>query len=181
VVYIREFLTCYTCYIMETLFSEEVYQGKEISLEEENQSIVNTALEQHPRFFKEMWLEDGTKVAIFHNDIRIPKEEKDVLPPYRYISLSKYGLTLFNSSSKAPLGWDLTRKAIQLIIELSNGEEVEDLLISEWNNCIRNRINKGLIPLKKVLRSVTVTGKNIRDGVRGFYFSVGSRTCTEIC
>jgi hypothetical protein len=165
---------------METLFSEEIYQEKEIGLEEENQRIVNTALKQYPRFFKEMWLEDGTKAAIFYNDIRIPEERKDRLPPYRYISLSKYGLTLFNSSSKAPLGLELTRKAIQLIVELSNGEEVEDLLISEWNHCIRNRINKGLIPLKKVLRSVTVTGKNVKDGVKGFYSTVSKPSYSVI-
>lgn len=154
---------------MKSLFSQEIYQGKETSLEEENQRIVNTALEQHPRSFKEMWLEDGTKAAVFYNDVRIPEEDRGLLPPYRYISLSKYGLTLFNSSSRAPLGWELTRKAVQLIVELSNGEEVEDSLISEWNHCIRNRINKGLIPLKKVLKTVAVTGKNVKDGVRGFY------------
>jgi hypothetical protein len=154
---------------METLLSQEMSQEKEISLEEENQRIVDTVLEQHPKLFKEMILEDGTKTAIFYNDIRIPKEDKDLLPPYRYISLSKYGLTEFNSSTSLPLGWELTRKAIQLIIELSNGKEVEDLLISEWKNCIRNRINKGFFPLKKVLRTVTVTGKNVKDGVRGFY------------
>jgi hypothetical protein len=153
---------------MEGLFTQEKFEEKEVSLEEESERIVNIAIEQYPNLFTEMKLEDGTTAAVFYNDVRISKEDKDLLPPYRYISLSKHGLTLFNASCEGPLGYELTRKAIELLIELSNGKEVEDLLVSEWKNCIRNRINKGLFPLKKILRTVTVTGKNIKGGVRGF-------------
>lgn len=149
--------------------SEDISSFEGGCIEQQSQEVVDELLDQYPRIFSEMMLNDGTKVAIFHNDIHIPEENREELPPYRYISLSKYGLTLFNASCKGPLGWELTRKAVQAIIELSNGQEVEDLLISEWNHCIRNRINKGLMPLKKVLRTVTVTGRNIRGGVERFY------------
>jgi hypothetical protein len=153
---------------MERLFTQEKFEEKGVSLEEENERIANMVIEEYPKLFTEMKLGDGTTAAVFYNDVRVYKEDRDLLPPYRYISLSKHGLTLFNTSCEGPLGYELTRKAIELLIELSDGQEVEDLLVSEWKNCIRNRINKGLIPLRKVLRTVTVTGKNIRDGVRGF-------------
>ncbi len=164
---------------MERLSIQEEIEETDISLQEENERIVNMVLEQYPKLFKEIKLQDGTTAAIFYNDVRISKEDKEVLPPYRCISLSKYGLTQFNASCEGPLGWELTRKAVELLIEVSNGQEVRDLLVSEWKNCIRNRINKGLFPLKKILRTVTVTGNNIKDGVREFYICVGSRTCTE--
>jgi hypothetical protein len=70
------------------------------------------------------------------------------------------------------LGWTITTNAIASLIELSDGQEVEDLVVSEWKRWKRNRINKGIIPLKMVLRSVTVTGVHLRYGIEDFYKNV---------
>ncbi len=155
--------------MIETIVSQEVFDSNDINLEQDNQEIVNAVLEQYPKIFEEMQLQDGTTVAILYNDMHISKEDKDILPPYQYISLSKYGLTQFNASCKRPLGLELTKKAVRLLIELSDGEEIKDLSVSEWHQCSRNRINKGLIPLKKILRTVAITGITVKNGVKDIY------------
>jgi hypothetical protein len=91
------------------------------------------------------------------------------LPPYDYFVFSSKGLTQFNASYKGFLSWPITTNAVSALIELSEGEEIENLVVSEWKRWKRNRRNKGLIPLKMVLRSVTVTGVHLEDGIESFY------------
>ncbi len=146
------------------------------NIELENQYFTDTVLKEHPKVFEEMKLRDGSNVAILSNDALITKEDKQILPPYMYIVLSKYGITQFNASTRNPLGWEIMNKAITGIIELSNGQEVGDLLISEWKPFPRNRINKYLIKLRSMVRSLTVSGVHFTSGVRDFYENVLSRT-----
>jgi len=151
---------------MITTMEQGVLESESVNSEEENQGYVDVFLDKYPRIFKEVFLEDdGSNAAVLYNDARVSPEGKEILPDYRYIALSKYGLTLFNTSCEAPLGYELTRKAILKLIEVSDGKEVKNLVVSEWNNCKRNRINKGFFPLKKILRSVTVSGRNVKEGV----------------
>jgi len=149
-----------------------ILESESVNSEEENQGYVDVVLDKYPRIFKEVFLEEGSNAAVLYNDARVSQEEKESFPDYRYLAVSKYGLTMFNTSSKRPLGYELTRKTILKLIELSDGSEVRDLVVSEWNNCKRNRINKGFFPLEKILRSVTVSGKNVKEGVKEFYSTV---------
>jgi len=142
------------------------------NIESKNNYYVDHLLEEYPRTFNELILKDGNRAAILYNDALISKENKEVLPPYDYFVFSRKGLTQFNSSYKDFLGWTITTNAIELLIELSDGREVENIVVSEWKRWKRNRINKGLIPLKMVLRSVTVTGIHLEDGIEGFYNNI---------
>jgi hypothetical protein len=142
------------------------------SMEANNNYYVEGLLDEYPKSFKELTLKDGTRAAVLYNDALISQENKEVLPPYEYFVFSKYGLTQFRSSTKKFLGWTITTNAISALIELSNGQEVENLVVSEWKRWKRNRINKGLIPLKMVLRFVTVTGIHQDDGIEDFYENV---------
>lgn len=140
-----------------------------------NQEYVDRVLNDYPKLFKEIFLKDGSNVAVLFNDALISEREKEVLPNYRYIVLAKYGLTQFNTSSNRYLSYDLLTEAIQKIVEVSNGEEVDNILISEWRKPIRNRINKGFIPLKAILVTTEVSGINIAKGIENFYDNVLSR------
>ncbi len=141
-----------------------------------NQEYVDRVLNDYPKVFKEVFLEDGVKVAVLFNDVLIPKEEKEILPNYRYIVLTKYGLTQFNTSCSGYLSYGLLTESIQKIVEVSDGELVENILISEWRKPVRNRINKGFIPLEAILVTIGVSGINIPEGVKDFYDNVLSRT-----
>lgn len=143
-----------------------------IDIETKNNQYVESLLEEQSGTFKELLLEDGSRSAVLYNDSSISEENKEILPPYSYFVFSKYGLTQFNSSYNGFLGWTITTKAISSLIELSNGQEVENLVVYEWKKWKRNRINKGLIPLKMVLRSVTVTGVHLEDGIEDFYNNI---------
>jgi hypothetical protein len=148
------------------------FEAEDNTVEAKNNHYVEQLLVEHPRTFKELLLKDGTKAAVLYNDALISQENKEILPPYEYFVFSKYGLTQFKSSTKKFLGWTITTNAISALIELSNGQEVENLVVSEWKRWKRNRINKGLMPLKMVLRSVTVTGIHQEDGIEDFYEDV---------
>ncbi len=143
--------------------------GDSSNIEAKNSYYVEKLLEDYPRTFKELVLKDSTKSVVLYNDFLISEENKEILPPYDYFVFSKYGLTQFNSSYKSFLGWPIITNAVDSLMKLSNGNMVEDLVVSEWKRWKRNRINKGLLPLKMVLRSVTVTGFHLEDGIEDFY------------
>lgn len=140
------------------------------SIEEENQIITEAILEEYPTFFQEIILDDGSNAALFTNNARVKEEDKELLPPYEYIAVSKHGLTQFNCSySPTPLEWERTKKAILQLIEISCGEEVKNLLISHWHPFHRIRKTKGLLKLKKNIKTVLVTGVNLAYEVKDFY------------
>lgn len=145
--------------------------------ETENQYFTDILIKRNPRFFQgmELW-QSNSSMAFLSNDALIPQEDKEILPPYMYFVFSKFGLTQFNCSSKCPLGIEIMNKAVQGIIELSKGEEVNDLIISEWKAFHRVRRTKGLLKLKKNIRSLTVSGVHICDGVRSFYEDILTHT-----
>ncbi len=145
-------------------FSED----KELSIEENNQQITDKVLEEYPQFFEEYILDDGSNVALLQNNNRIRPEDRLLLPPYQFIAVSKYGLTQFNCSY-TPLEWERTKKAITYLIELSCGEEIKDLVVSHWHAFHRVRRTKGLIKLKKNIKSVLITGVNMLYEVKNFY------------
>jgi hypothetical protein len=157
--------------VMETIHLEQdLFEVEDI--EAKNSYYTKKLLEEYPETFKELVLKDDSTSAILYNDALIGEENKEILPPYDYFVFSKYGLTEFNSSYKGFLGWTIITNAVESLIELSNGQEVKDLVVYEWRKWKRNRINKGLIPLKMVLRSVTVTGSHLEDGIEDFYNGV---------
>ena len=145
-------------------FSED----NELSIEESNQQITDKVLEEYPEFFEEYILDDGSNIALLQNNRRISEEDKAILPPYQFIVLSKYGLTEFNCSY-SPLEWERTKKAIMLLIELSCGEEIKDMVVSHWHAFHRIRKTKGLIKLKKNIKSVLITGVHLLYEVKDFY------------
>jgi len=155
---------------MENIRLEQnLFEAEDMSVEAKNNYYMEKLFEEYPKTFKELILEDGSRSAVLYNDALISEENKEILPPYEYFVFSKYGLTQFNSSYKGFLGWTVITNAVESLIELSNGEEVEDLVVYEWKKWKRNRINKGLIPLKIVLRSVRVSGIHLKDGIEDFY------------
>jgi len=131
-----------------------------------NQDVVNRLLDEYSKNFNELFLEDGSRVAMFQNSALIRRER---ISGYEYVGLSKYGLTEFDSSCKRPLGYDVIVKCISKLIELSNGNEIEELAISEWRKPVRNRINKGLFKLEAIIRTIYITGRNMPNRVEGFY------------
>jgi len=140
------------------------------TIEEINQHITNQVLAEYPKYFEEYLLDDGSIIALLQNNRRIPEEDKEILPPYQFIALSKYGLTEFNCSY-SPLEWERTKKAIMLLIELSCGEEIKDMVVSHWHAFHRIRKTKGLIKLKKNIKSVLITGVNMLFEVKDFYYN----------
>lgn len=140
------------------------------TIEEINQQITNQVLAEYPKYFEEYLLDDGSNIALLQNNRRIPEEDKEILPPYQFIALSKYGLTKFNCSY-SPLEWERTKKAIMLLIELSCGEEIKDMVVSHWHAFHRIRKTKGLIKLKKNIKSVLITGVNMLFEVKDFYYN----------
>ena len=140
------------------------------TIEEINQQITNQVLAEYPKYFEEYLLDDGSNIALLQNNRRIPDEDKEILPPYQFIALSKYGLTEFNCSY-SPLEWERTKKAIMLLIELSCGEEIRDMVVSHWHAFHRIRKTKGLIKLKKNIKSVLITGVNMLFEVKDFYYN----------
>jgi hypothetical protein len=158
---------------MENIHLEQnLFEAEDMSIEAKNNYYIEKLLEEYPKTFKELVLKDGSKSAVLYNDALISEENKEILPPYKYFVFSKYGLTKFNSSYKGFLGWTIITNAVESLIELSNGQEVKNLVVYEWRQWKRNRINKGLIPLKMVFRSVTVTGSHLGDGIEDFYNGV---------
>ena len=142
------------------------------NIENKNNHYLEKLLEEYPKTVEGLILKDGSRAVVLYNDALISEENKEVLPPYDYFVFSSKGLTQFNSSYKGFLGYTITTNAIASLIELSRGEEVRGLVVSEWKKWKRNRINKGLMPLKMVLRSVTVTGVHLEDGIEAFYNDV---------
>ncbi|HNW33215.1 MAG TPA: hypothetical protein PKL44_03165 [Candidatus Dojkabacteria bacterium] len=140
------------------------------TIEEINQQITDQVLAEYPKYFEEYLLDDGSNIALLQNNRRIPDEDKEILPPYQFIALSKYGLTEFNCSY-SPLEWERTKKAIMLLIELSCGEEIRDMVVSHWHAFHRIRKTKGLIKLKKNIKSVLITGVNMLFEVKDFYYN----------
>jgi len=151
------------------LLEQDLFEVEDPNIEAKNIQYVEKFLDEQPIIFNELVLQDGSRAAVLYNDALISEKNKEILPAYDYFVFSKYGLTQFNSSFKGFLGWTITTNAVASLIELSNGQEVEDLVVSEWKRWKRNRINKGLIPLKMVLRSVRVTGIHLEDGIEDFY------------
>jgi len=154
--------------------TEENYESREM-VEEQNQIITDTVLEEYPKIFEEIILDDGSNVALLQNNARICEEQKRFLPEYQFIAVSKHGLTLFNCSY-TPLEWERTKKAIEYLIELSCGEEIKDLIVSHWHPFKRIRKTKGLLKLKKNIKSVLVTGVNLLYGVKDFYDNISRTT-----
>ena len=140
------------------------------TIEEINQQITNQVLAEYPKYFEEYLLDDGSNIALLQNNRRIPEEDKEILPPYQFIALSKYGLTEFNCFY-SPLEWERAKKAIMLLIELSCGEEIKDMVVSHWHAFHRIRKTKGLIKLKKNIKSVLITGVNMLFEVKDFYYN----------
>ncbi len=138
------------------------------NIESKNNYYVEELLDKYPKTFRELILKDGSRAAILYNDALISKENKEILPPYDYFVFSSKGLTQFNCSYKGFLSWPITTNAVSALIELSDGQEIENLVVSEWKRWKRVRRNKGLMPLKMVLRSVTVTGIHLEDGIEDF-------------
>jgi len=58
-----------------------------------------------------------------------------------------------------------------LLIELSCGEEIKDMVVSHWHAFHRIRKTKGLIKLKKNIKSVLITGVNMLFEVKDFYYN----------
>lgn len=143
-------------------------ENLDLTIEEINQQITNQVLVEFPRYFEEYILDDGSNIALLQNNRRISEEDKEILPPYQFIALSKYGLTEFNCSY-SPLEWERTKKAIMLLIELSCGEEIKDMVVSHWHAFHRIRKTKGLIKLKKNIKSVLITGVHLLYEVKDFY------------
>lgn len=161
---------------METIENElslsyEENRGYEDLVKEQNQIITDTVLQEYPKFFEEMILDDGSNVALFHNNVWITQEQKEILPKYEYIAMSQHGLTLFNCSYST-LEWERTKKAIEYLIDLSCGEEVKDLIVSHWHQFHRVRRTKGLLKLKMNIKSVLITGVNLLYDVKDFYENV---------
>lgn len=143
----------------------------------ENQYFTDILIKENPRFFQEMELwESNSNMAFLSNDALISQEDKEILPPYMYFVFSKYGLTQFNCSSRCPLGIEIMNKAVKGIIELGNGEGVKDLIVSQWKAFHRVRRTKGLLKLKMDIRSLTVSGVHITNGVREFYENILTHT-----
>jgi len=151
------------------LIEQDIFEVGDNNIEAKNNYYTEYFLEEYPETFKELILKDNSRSAVLYNDSLISEKNKEILPPYDYFVFSKYGLTEFNSSYKGFLGWTIVTNAVESLIKLSNGQEVEGLVVSEWKRWKRNRINKGLLPLKMVLRSVTVSGVHLEDGVEDFY------------
>jgi hypothetical protein len=151
------------------LVEQDIFEVGDNNIEAKNNYYTEKILGEYPKTFKELILKDGSRSAVLYNDSLISENNKEILPPYDYFVFSKYGLTEFNSSYKGFLGWTIVTNAVESLIELSNGNEVENLVVYEWRKWKRNRINKGLIPLKKILRTVTVTGIHLEDGIEDFY------------
>lgn len=143
-------------------------ENLDLTIEEINQQITNQVLVEFPRYFEEYILDDGSNIALLQNNRRISEGDKEILPPYQFIALSKYGLTEFNCSY-SPLEWERTKKAIMLLIELSCGEEIKDMVVSHWHAFHRIRKTKGLIKLKKNIKSVLITGVHLLYEVKDFY------------
>ena len=150
--------------------SETKGEKLDSTIEEINQQITDQVLAEYPKYFEEYLLDDGSNIALLQNNRRIPEEDKEILPPYQFIALSKYGLTEFNCSY-SPLEWERTKKAIMLLIELSCGEEIKDMVVSHWHAFHRIRKTKGLIKLKKNIKSVLITGVNMLFEVKDFYYN----------
>ena len=143
-------------------------ENLDLTIEEINQQITNQVLVEFPRYFEEYILDDGSNIALLQNNRRISEGDKEILPPYQFIALSKYGLTEFNCSY-SPLEWERTKKAIMLLIDLSCGEEIKDMVVSHWHAFHRIRKTKGLIKLKKNIKSVLITGVHLLYEVKDFY------------
>ena len=137
------------------------------TLRKKSQEIVDDLLDQYPRDFNEIYLKDGSRVALV-NDRLWAKESMQEDSEYRYTALSQYGLTEFNTSNEGPLSYNLLIEGIAQLIEQSSGEVIKDCPILELKKPIRNRINKGLIKLEAVVKTVYITGRNISDGVIQF-------------
>ena len=147
-------------------------ESLEFELEEDNsdnQIITDYLLTTYPKFFEEFMLDKTTNIGVLSNNRRISDEDKEMLPDYDYMVASKHGLTLFNCSySPLPLEWERLQKAINYLIENSRGEVIEDILISHWHPFHRIRKTKGLLKLKKNIKSVLITGIHIEEGLKDF-------------
>jgi len=146
------------------------------NIEEENQYFTDILLNDYQRVFQDMKLEDGSKVALLSNDASISQEDKEILPQYMYIALSRHGITLINCSPKVIPGYEIMRKAISGIIEISEGEKIDELLVSEWRQFHRIRKTKGLLKLKAIIRTVSVCGVNFKESVKDFYEDILTHT-----
>lgn len=146
------------------------------NIEEENQYFTDILLNDYQRVFEDVKLEDGSMAAMLCNDSRIPPEDKEILPQYMYIALSRHGITLINCSPRVIPGYEIMRKAISGIIEISDGEQIDDLLVSEWKQFHRIRKTKGLLKLKAIIRTVSVCGVNFKESVKDFYENILSHT-----
>ena len=157
--------------------NEQILNEKDFeNIEEENQYYTDILPNNHQRVFQDVKLEDGSMAALLSNDARISKEDKEILPQYMYIALSRYGITLINFSPKVIPGYEIMRKAISGLIEISDGEQVDELQVSEWKQFHRVRRTKGLLKLKAILRTVSVSGIHLKESVRDFYENILSQT-----
>lgn len=147
---------------------------------EENQKITDCIIEEYPRFFEPFQLDQDTTIGVLSNNRRVPESDKYILPPFDYIVASRHGLTLFNCSySPIPLEWERLHKTAKFLIENSDGEILEDIIISRWRPLLRNRKMKGLLKLKQTINSVLITGIHLKDGLEDFYNLVLRKTSLD--
>jgi len=146
------------------------------NIQEENQYYTDILLNEHQKVFQDVKLEDGSMVALLSNDAMSSQEDKEILPQYMYIALSRHGITLINCSPKVIPGYEIMRKAISGLIEISDGEQIDNLQVSEWRQFHRIRKTKGLLKLKAILRTVSVSGVHFKESVKDFYENIFSQT-----
>lgn len=147
------------------------------NIEEENQYFTDILLNNNnQKVFEDVKLEDGSMAALLSNDSRIAPQDKEILPQYMYIALSRHGITLINCSPKVLPGYEIMKKAISGLIEISDGEQIDELLVSEWKQFHRIRKTKGLHKLKAIIRTVSVCGINFKESVKDFYENILSHT-----
>ena len=153
---------------LDTSFKNDSFDQTEV--EEKNSEYVNRLLDEYPQLFGELHLEDGSRVAVFYKNSLVSKEVDNLPNNYKYTVFSKHGVTEFESKSDEYLGTEITKKAIELLIETSNGNEVNLTEVLEWKRAGRNRINRGLIPLSMILHRVRVVGRHLDCAVEDFYY-----------
>lgn len=145
-----------------------------------NEVITNNIIQEHSRLFATFTLEDRSYVGVLFQGRRFEQETNPILPPFEYIVVSKYGLTLFNCSyTPIPLEWERVKKSVEYLVERSHGEILEDFLISSWQRIPSTRKTKGLKKLKMNIRSVLVSGVHFKEGLEPFYNSIFKEACSK--
>lgn len=152
---------------LDTSFKNDSFDKTEV--EKKNSEYVNRLLDEYPQLFGEIHLEDGSRVAVFYKNSPVSKEAFNLPMNYTYTAFSKHGVTEFEPEPEQYLGTEIIKRAMESLIRMGGGEEVSDLEVSKWKRLVRNRINKGLIPLKMVMNRVKIIGRHLDCAVEDFY------------